>query len=208
MYNSAVKRLKFKPIYYTTSRLLFSKDESESSNSLAILSCLCHDNYSVGKSFLTNLTTEERTKLYAGNHQDARSKLCLDHLLTSLNRRHFLNQPPKFENLSQNLSLLSTAFAAAYPENDLVVMRICIDFLEDIVISSAEHFPKDNVKEIVLSIIKQMFCMMDFGDVSDEQNSLLFNFTSHLSKFWVGRVGEIWFISDMQLSIGRICSEC
>ena len=163
-------------------RFLFSKNESESSNSLAILSCLCHDNYSVGKSFLTNLTTEERTKLYAGNHKDARSKLCLDHLLTSLNRRHFLNQPPKYENLSQTLSLLSTAFAAAYPENDLLVMRISIDFLEDIVVSSAEHSSKDNVKEIVLSIIKQMFCMMDFGDVSDEQNSLLFNFTSHLSK--------------------------
>ena len=161
---------------------MFSKNESESSDSLAILSCLCHDNYFVGKSFLTNLTTEERTKLYARNHGDARSKLCLDHLLTSLNRRHFLNQPPKFENLSQNLSLLSTAFAAAYPENDLLVMRISIDFLEDLLISSTEHSSKDNVKEVVLSIIKQMFVMMDFGDVSDEQNSLLFNFASHLSK--------------------------
>ena len=93
-------------------RLINSKEESQSSSALGILACLCHGNYIAGKLLLSTLTTEERKELYSKNYQDARTKIFLDHLLTSLNRRHFLTQPPKYESLEQHISLLSDAFCA------------------------------------------------------------------------------------------------
>ena len=92
--------------------MINSKEESQSSSALGILASLCHGNYIAGKLLLSTLTTEERKELYSKDYQDARTKIFLDHLLTSLNRRHFLTQPPKYESLEQHISLLSDAFCA------------------------------------------------------------------------------------------------
>ena len=64
---------------------------------------LCHGNYVVGKLLLSNMTTEQRKELYSREYPNARSKIFLDHLLTTLNRRHFLTQPPKHEAIEQQL---------------------------------------------------------------------------------------------------------
>ena len=71
--------------------------------SLHIFFSLCHGNYVVGKLLLSNMTTEQRKELYSREYPNARSKIFLDHLLTTLNRRHFLTQPPKHEAIEQQL---------------------------------------------------------------------------------------------------------
>ena len=129
------------------------------------------------------MTTEQRKELYSREYPNARSKIFLDHLLTTLNRRHFLTQPPKYERMETQLSLLSDAFCSAYPENDFLAMKLCIDFANDL----QKFYTKteDNYKtfrESVFHTIKQIFCLSDFSsDGNDEADSLIFSFTRNLA---------------------------
>ena len=77
-------------------------------------------------------------------------------------------------------ALLSDAFCSAYPENDLLAMRLCIDFANDLqkIYNTEDH---KTLRESVFHTIKQIFCLSDFSDGNDEADSLIFSFTRNLA---------------------------
>ena len=85
----------------------------------------------------------------------------MDFLSTCLRRRHFVGSS---KDVTTHLTTLSDAFCAAYAENDVVGLQLCIDFLKvldlkaTVMTSSAAAS-----KEKLMSVIKQLFCIADFS---------------------------------------------
>ena len=88
----------------------------------------------------------------------------MDFLITSLSQRHFVYGGDNGKGKERHLSTLSDAFCTAYAENDVVGLRLCIDFLKvldlkaTVMTSSAAAS-----KEKLMSVIKQLFCIADFS---------------------------------------------
>ena len=87
----------------------------------------------------------------------------LDFLVTCLTRRHFvkLTQLPTVTNERQ-LSVLSDAFCGAYAENDVITLKLCIDFIKDLSEDLGQQ--KDQLREALMHNIRQVFCVADFAE--------------------------------------------
>jgi len=141
-------------------RFIHAKD-SNSSAALGILACLCHNNYLVGKLLLASMTAEERKDLYASSFEDVKTKVYLDFLITCLSRRHFVSTGSKSVTNERHLTALSDAFCGAYAENDCVTLKLCIDFLNELSEDLTQQ--RDQMREKLMHIIKQLFCAADFS---------------------------------------------
>lgn len=60
----------------------------------------------------------------------------------------------------RHLSTIADAFYAAYSEKDCLSLELCIDFLQDI----ASDLKDQKLREALMQIIKQLFCVADFAD--------------------------------------------
>jgi len=159
-------------------RFIHAKD-SNSSAALGILACLCHNNYLVGKLLLASMTAEERKDLYASSFEDVKTKVYLDFLITCLSRRHFVSTGSKSLTNERHLTALSDAFCGAYAENDCVTLKLCIDFVKELSEDLTQQ--RDQMREKLMHIIKQLFCAADFSEGTLEANGLLFCFARHLA---------------------------
>ena len=88
----------------------------------------------------------------------------MDFLITSLSQRHFVyGGDGKGNSTERHLSTLSDAFCAAYAENDVVGLQLCIDFLKVLDLKAVMTSSAAASKEKLMSVIKQLFCIADFS---------------------------------------------
>ena len=62
----------------------------------------------------------------------------------------------------RHLTALSDAFCGAYAENDCVTLKLCIDFVKELSEDLTQQ--KDQMREKLMHIIKQLFCAADFSE--------------------------------------------
>lgn len=71
----------------------------------------------------------------------------------------------KYVVSERHLSTLADAFYAAYSENDCLSLQLCVDFLQDI--ASDLRDQQEKLREVLMQIIKQLFCVADFAEGKD-----------------------------------------
>ena len=86
----------------------------------------------------------------------------LDFLITCLSRRHFVSTGSKSVTNERHLTALSDAFCGAYAENDCVTLKLCIDFVKELSEDLTQQ--RDQMREKLMHIIKQLFCAADFSE--------------------------------------------
>ena len=62
----------------------------------------------------------------------------------------------------RHLTALSDAFCGAYAENDCVTLKLCIDFVKELSEDLTQQ--RDQMREKLMHIIKQLFCAADFSE--------------------------------------------
>ena len=81
---------------------------------------------------------------------------------------------------------LSDAFCGAYAENDCVTLKLCIDFVKELSEDLTQQ--RDQMREKLMHIIKQLFCAADFSEgnylfKNDTKTFLNLLFDSYVSKY-------------------------